>query len=222
MACELIPWQSYVSGAVLESVEFTPTPDDMTCEDERNRLSVFYLPTGGRRKLKKITTFDKIFLNRRIADYCQNVHLLAIFGRPNFDINISCPGYYCSSFGHDFTHITELGLLDIHAYKPKKKRSPKHRWAEDSVAQTIANTVLQTTQTIFHQLDVASYQWQFGRRDTRFLPMVPREPYVWAQWHVSVSLRLESFCSLTLILVRKDYASQICSLRIPALGISIG
>jgi hypothetical protein len=86
------------------------------------------------------------------------------------------------------------GLLDIHAYKAKRKRSPKHhRWAEDSVEQVIANTVLQTSQTIFHQLNVASYQWQFGRRDTRFLPMMPREPYVWAQWHVGVFLHLESF-----------------------------
>jgi hypothetical protein len=81
--------------------------------------------------------------------------------------------------------MIQPGLLDIHAYKTKRKRSLKHRWTEDKVAQAIANTVLQTSQTIFHQLNVASYQWQFGRRDTRFLPMMPREPYVWAQWHVS-------------------------------------
>jgi len=80
------------------------------------------------------------------------------------------------------------GLLDIHAYNPKGKPSHKYRWAEDGVAQTIANTVLQTSQTIFHQLNVASFHWQFGRRDTRSLSMVPREPYVWAQWHVSVCL----------------------------------
>lgn len=187
MACELVPWQSYVTGAVLEPLEFTPNPEDMTCEDEHYRLSMFYRPTGGGRRLSKITTFDKVFLNQRIANYCQNVHLLAIFGRPNFDINISCPGEYILYF--IYTQLTlRSGLLDIHAYKPKKKRSSNYRWAEDGVTQTIANTVLQTSQTIFHQLNVASFQWQFGRRDTRFLPMVPREPYVWAQWHVSVCL----------------------------------
>jgi len=166
MACELVPWQSYMAGAVLEPLEYRPNPDEMTCDDERNRLNVFYLPTGGCRRLRRISTFDKRFLNKRIAEYCLNVHLLAIFGRPNFDINISCPG-----------------LLDIHAYKNKKKSSLKNRWAQDRVAESIANTVLQTSQTIFHQLNVASYQWQFGRRDTRYMPMMPREPYVWAQWH---------------------------------------
>jgi|SRR5882762_3445274 len=77
------------------------------------------------------------------------------------------------------------GLLDITAYKNKRKRSNR-RWIEDRVAEVIASTVLQTCQTIFHQLNVMSYQWQFGRRDTRFMPVsMPREPYVWAQWHVS-------------------------------------
>ena len=82
--------------------------------------------------------------------------------------------------------MVPLGLLDIRAYKNKSrdKRSRKNRWSEDRVTQTIANTVLQTAQTIFHQLNVASYQWQFGRRDTRFVPMMAREPYVWAHWHV--------------------------------------
>jgi len=166
MACELVPWQSYMAGAVLEPLEYKPKPREVACEDERNRLNLFYLPTGGRRRLRKMSTFDKIFLNKRIAEYCQNVHLLAIFGRPNCDINISCPG-----------------ILDIHEYKNKKKRSPKHRLVEDSVVEVIASTVLQTSQTIFHQLNVASYQWQFGRRDTHYLPMMPREPYIWAQWH---------------------------------------
>jgi hypothetical protein len=107
MACELVPWQSYMTGAVLEPLEYTPNPDETTYEDEHNRLSMFYLPTGGRRRLRKISTFNKMFLNKRIADYCQNVHLLAIFGRPNFDINISCPGYYGSCFSFaTLTHDT--------------------------------------------------------------------------------------------------------------------
>jgi hypothetical protein len=190
MACELVPWQPYMAGAVLEPLECTPDLDEMTYEDERNRLSVFYLPTGGSRRLRKISTFDKVFLNRRITDYCQNVHLLAIFGRPNLDINISCPGI-AQPFYSRLRLTLHLGLLDVHAYKTKKKRGPKHRWAEDKVAQVIANTVLQTSQTIFHQLNIASYQWQFGRRDTRFMSMMSREPYVWAQWHVSAFLLLE-------------------------------
>jgi hypothetical protein len=107
MACELVPWQSYMTGAVLEPLEYTPNPDETTYEDEHNRLSMFYLPTGGCRRLRKISTFNKMFLNKRIADYCQNVHLLAIFGRPNFDINISCPGYYGSCFSFaTLTHDT--------------------------------------------------------------------------------------------------------------------
>ena len=92
MTCELVPWQSYMAGAVLEPVQFTLNPDEMASKNERDRLNMSYLPSGGRRRLRKISTFDKIFLNKRVEEYCQNVHLLAIFGRPNFDINISCPG----------------------------------------------------------------------------------------------------------------------------------
>jgi len=92
MACELVPWQSYMAGAVLEPLEYIHKPGDLTYEEELNRLNTFYLPTGGRRRLRKISAFDKAFLDKRVLSYCQNVHLLAIFGRPNFDINISCPG----------------------------------------------------------------------------------------------------------------------------------
>lgn len=94
MACELVPWQSYVTGAILDPFSHTPDSDDVTCEDERSRLHAFYLPTGGRRRLRKMSTFNKTFLNRRIAYYCENVHLLAIFARPSVDLNISCPGAY--------------------------------------------------------------------------------------------------------------------------------
>lgn len=93
MACELIPWQSYVTGAVLEPLDNTAAhPDPLKCEEERHRLNVFYLPSGGHRRLRKMATFNKMFLNKRIVEYCENVHLLAIFGRPGVDINISCPG----------------------------------------------------------------------------------------------------------------------------------
>jgi len=164
MACELVPWQSYVTGAILDPLNHTSDSDDIICEDERNRLHAFYLPTGGRRRLRKMSTFNKAFLNKRIAYYSENVHLLAIFARPSVDLNISCPG-----------------VLDINQFKTKKRRS-KHSWHEDRVTHAVAQTALQTSQTIFQQLDITSYRWQWGRRDTRSLPMMPREPYVWAQW----------------------------------------
>jgi hypothetical protein len=127
-----------------------------------------------------------MLLDARIMYYCQNVHLLAIFGRPNCDINISCPGEHHLCRIYHLSHALESGVLDIYAYQPEKKHSSKRRLAEEYVAQTVADTVLQTSQTIFHQLNFSSYQWQFGRRDTRSMPMILREPYVWAQWHVSL------------------------------------
>lgn len=92
MTCELIPWQSYIAGAVLEPVDCTPFFDEMTCDEERRRLNAFYRPTGGRRKLKKIATFDKMALDSRALYFSETVDLLAIFGRPNIDLNINCPG----------------------------------------------------------------------------------------------------------------------------------
>lgn len=42
----------------------------------------------------------------------------------------------------------------------------------------------------------ATVQWQWGRRENSAMPMMPREPYVWAQWHVCIppcsDLRVDS------------------------------
>ena len=94
MACELIPWHSYITGAILEPVDFAALYDDITREDERKVLASHYHPTGGRRGLRKIGSFDPQTLDSRTLYFSETVNLLAIFGRPNVDLNISSPGAY--------------------------------------------------------------------------------------------------------------------------------
>lgn len=92
MACELIPWQSYITGAILEPVNFAALYDEIARGDERKVLASRYHPTGGRRKLRKIEIFEPQTLDSRTLYFSETVNLLAIFGRPNVDLNISSPG----------------------------------------------------------------------------------------------------------------------------------
>ncbi|KAF7979039.1 hypothetical protein HWV62_44033 [Athelia sp. TMB] len=167
MACELIPWQAYIAGAILEPVDFAALHDDVTCEEERKVLASRYHPTGGRRRLRKIGSFEPRTLDGRTLYFSETVDLLAIFGRPNVDLNISSPG-----------------VVDIRAYVPRKRRC-LGRWAEDAVESAVAGTVLQTAMTITHQINLLSTQHEWGRRCADVAPMrAHREPYVWAKWDV--------------------------------------
>lgn len=95
MVCdlELITFDAYMAGAVLDPLNVTKsTVDERTRQDERYRLSTHHVPTGGRRKLRKITLINKLNVNERVLQYYREAHLQAIMSCPGVDINLSCPG----------------------------------------------------------------------------------------------------------------------------------
>lgn len=95
MVCdlELVTFDAYMAGAVLDPLKSSEsTVDERTRHDERYRLSTHHVPTGGRRRLRKMTLINKLNVNECVLQYYRQAHLQAIMSCPGVDINISCPG----------------------------------------------------------------------------------------------------------------------------------
>lgn len=105
-----------------------------------------------------------------------------------------------------FIYVFVPGVIDIHAFRPRKRQCRGH-WAENSVENVVASTVLQTSMTITHQINLLSTQYEWGRRAADFLPTrAHREPYVWATWNVRLcsTPRIISTCLTGFIAGRKN------------------
>lgn len=95
MVCnlELITFDAYMAGAAPDPLNVTKF-DERIRQDERHSLGARYIPTGGRRKLRKITLINKLNVNQCVLEYYRTTHLQAIMSCPGVDINLSCPGMY--------------------------------------------------------------------------------------------------------------------------------
>ena len=112
MVCnlELITFDAYMAGAVLHPLNAAKsTVDERTRQDsdERYSLRTRHLPTGGQRKLRKITLINKLNINQCVLQYYRTTHLQAIISCPGVDINLSCPGMYLIHL-HDETYSRYL------------------------------------------------------------------------------------------------------------------